>query len=169
MLFLGIVIDTEKMTMELDKQRLDDLQKLLEAWGNLSHVLQKQVQSLVGVLSFASSWIRQGRPFFSRILNFLRDMPVKGSVVIPKEVQKDINWWKRIAPLYNGVSYIPALFWSKPNSWISTDACLSRGGGYLNGKYFHFDFSESLIKTGKHQSVQVVCVVESCGTLRRVY
>ena len=41
-------------------------------------------------------------------------------------------------------------FWSKPDSWISTDACLLGGGGYFNGEYFHFDFSEALIAAGKY-------------------
>ena len=57
---------------------------------------------------------------------------------------------KEIAPLYNGVSCILVDFWSKPDSWISTDACLSGGGGYFNGEYFHFDFSEALIAKGKY-------------------
>ena len=77
-------------------------------------------------------------------------MPAKGKVKIPIDVQKDILWWKNIALLYNGVSCIPAELWSKPDSSISTDACLSGGGGYFNGENFHFDFSESLIVKGKH-------------------
>ena len=47
MLFLGIIIDTEKMTLELDEQRLVNLRKLLGTWDNLSQVRQKQVQSLI--------------------------------------------------------------------------------------------------------------------------
>ena len=45
---------------------------------------------------------------------------------------------------------LPVDFWSKPDSWISTDACLSGGEGYFNGEYFHFDFSEALITKGKY-------------------
>ena len=104
----------------------------------------------MGVLSFASACIQQGIAFFSRILNFLREMPEKGKSKIPDEVRKDISWWKLIAPQYNGVSYIPAEFLSKPDSWISTDACLSGGGGYFNGFYFHFSFSKDLIAKGKY-------------------
>ena len=55
-----------------------------------------------------------------------------------------------MAPYYNGVSCIPATFWSKPDSWISTDACLTCGGGYFNGEFFHFDFSETLMAKDKH-------------------
>ena len=149
MIFLGIIVDTIKMTLELDENRLSELHNLLEDWGHKMHASLKQVQSLVGVLSFASSCIRQGRPFFSRVLNFLCELPAKGRTTIPNEVRKDISWWKEIAPLYNGLSCILVDFWSKPDSLISTDACLL-GGGYFNGKYFHFDFSEALIARGKY-------------------
>ena len=48
---------------------------------------------------------------------------------IPPEVKKDIDWWRVIAPKFNGVTYIPAMFWSKPDSWFSTDAYLTGSGG----------------------------------------
>ena len=150
MIFLGIIVHLVKMTLELDSTRLHDLKSLLQDWGNKTHTSLKEVQNLVGVLSFVSSCIQQGRAFFSRILNFLREMPEKGKSKIPDEVRKDISWWKLIAPKYNGVSYLPDEFWSKPDSWISTDACLSGGGGYFNGFYFHFSFSKDLIAKGKY-------------------
>ena len=53
MLFLSVIVDTVKMTLELDEERLLELCQLLERWGNMSHGCLKQVQSLVGVLSFA--------------------------------------------------------------------------------------------------------------------
>ena len=149
MIFLGIVIDTVKLTLELDDDRLNSFQ-LLGSWEMKTHASLKEVQRLVGVLSFASSCIRQGRAFFSRILNFLRCIPLEGKAKIPDAVYKDILWWKNLAPLYNGISYIPATFWSRPDSWLSTDACLTGGGGYFNGFYFHFSFSHKLIAKAKY-------------------
>ena len=148
--FLGIVIDSQKLTLELDKGRLRYFQKLLGSWEIKAHASLKEVQSLVKVLSFASACIHQGRAFFSRILNFLRCIPHKGKAKIPEDVSKDILWWKHIAPYYNGISYIPTTFWSSPDVWISTDACLMGEGGYFNGAYFHFSFSETLIAKGKY-------------------
>ena len=127
MVFLGIVIDTVKLTLGLDEDRLDSFQSLLRVWEIKMHASLKEVQSLVGVLSFASSCIHQGRAFFSRILNFLRCIPSEGKSKIPDEVNKNILWWKHVAPLYNGISYIPATFWSHPDSWLSTDDCLTGG------------------------------------------
>ena len=77
-LFLGILVDTIKMTLDLDHERLMEMHDLLSSWESKSHATLKQVQKLVGVLSFTSSCIRQGHPFFSGILNFLREMPDKG-------------------------------------------------------------------------------------------
>ena len=150
MIFLGIVVDTVKMTLEMEKTRLHDHKKLLQKWENKTRTSLREVQSFVGILSFASFCFQQGRAFFSRILNFLRDMPQKGKANIPEDVRKDISWWRYIAPSYNGISYILATFCSKPDSWFSTNACLSGGGGYFNGAYFHFNFSESLIAKRKH-------------------
>ena len=101
MIFLGIVVNTVKMTLEIDKTRLHNLKELLGKWENKTHASLKEVQSLVGVLSFASSCIQQGRAFFSRILNFLREMPLTGKSKIPEDVRKDISWWRYIAPLWN--------------------------------------------------------------------
>ena len=74
------------MTLELDENRLSELHSLLENWGHKKHASLKQVQSLVWILSFASSCIRQGRPFFSRVLNVFCEMPGKGRTKIPSEV-----------------------------------------------------------------------------------
>ena len=107
------------------------------------HASLREVQSLVGVLSFASTCIHQGRAFFSRILNFLRGMPHKGK----------LKYWRMLVRMYYGGNILPHLimeFWSSPDSWFSTDACLSGGDGYFNGAYFHFNFSENLILKGKH-------------------
>ena len=56
-IFLGIVVDMVKMTLEMDETRLHDLRKLLGNWENKTHASLREVQSLVGVLSVTSSCI----------------------------------------------------------------------------------------------------------------
>ena len=55
-----------------------------------------------------------------------------------------------IGPKFNGIPYISTIFWSKPDSWFSIDACLTGGGGYFNGEFFHFSFSDVLIAARKY-------------------
>ena len=64
MMFLGIVIDSTTMSMELDKNRLHRFKHLLGEWESKTHASLKEIQSLIGVLSFASTCIHQGRAFF---------------------------------------------------------------------------------------------------------
>ena len=98
MIFLGIIVDTLKMTLELDDAPLKEIKEMLINWGEKSHASLKEIQSLVGVLSFVATCIKQGRVFFARIINFLRLMPDTGKSKIPDDVRKDINWWKLVAP-----------------------------------------------------------------------
>ena len=70
MIFLGIIINIIKMTLELDSNRLQEINDLLEKWGSRTHTKLKEVQSLVQILRFAATCIKQGRAFFARILNF---------------------------------------------------------------------------------------------------
>ena len=73
MLFLGILLDTIRMRLEIDSNRLQDIRSELAMWLHKDSATLKEVQSLVGKLSFCATVVKSGRLFFSRILNFMRD------------------------------------------------------------------------------------------------
>lgn len=104
------------------------------------------MQSLVGVLNFAQACLYEGRLFFSRILNFLKEITEKGRHKIPKSLQQDIAWWRKFMIEYNGVSMIQAGNWDRPDSQILTDSSLLGIGGYHHGRYFSLELT-SEIKT----------------------
>ena len=149
MLFLGILIDTENMTVSIDQSRLDEVKKLLNDWHNKTNASLKETQSLVGVLSFCATCIREGRLFFSRILNFLKTIPKLGRKIIPNSVKSDINWWSSFMADYNGVTVIPTETWTQPDEIFSSDACLTGGGAWTSSEYMHFEFPDDIIQSGK--------------------
>ena len=71
MVFLGILINTEKMVQEVSPDRLQELHKLLQCWLVKSSASKKQTQSLIWVLQFVAICVKPGRVFMSRLLNFL--------------------------------------------------------------------------------------------------
>ena len=150
MLFLGILIDTENMTVSIDQSRLDQVKSLLDVWENKSEASLKETQSLVGVLSFCATCVREGRLFFSRILNFLKTLPKLGRKTIPNSVKLDVQWWSRFMTEYNGVTVIPSEVWTQPDEIFSSDACLTGGGAWTSTEYMHFVFPDSILKTGKY-------------------
>ncbi|MES9902603.1 MAG: hypothetical protein ABW168_07960 [Sedimenticola sp.] len=145
MAFIGVYFDTEKMTLEITPERLIEIRNLVQTWLKKSEATKKQVQSLIGKLSFISSCVRPGRVFVQRLLKFLREIykaPDTVNHILPDYVRKDLLWWHKFLPYYNGISMMSLSDWSAPDSIISTDACLTGCGGFFGNKYFHVVFPE---------------------------
>ena len=142
MSFLGVLFNTITMTMEITPERLKELISLLKIWLSKEKATLKQIQSLLGKLNFVSACVRPGRIFVSRMLKWLKVLYKEdmGLNPIPEYVKKDILWWYRFLPQYNGVSLMVYEEWSKPDSIVSSDACLTGCGGFWKGHYFHTKF-----------------------------
>ena len=142
MLFLGILFNTISLTLEISQDRLVEIQGLLEKWLKKSHVTRKEVEVMVGKLAFVASVVRPGRLFVSRLLEFMRGMPQVGKFVVTDEFRKDLLWWQKFLPHYNGVSMMALESWSRPDEIFATDACLIGCGGWYCEKqeYFHAEF-----------------------------
>ena len=69
MICLRILVDTERVLFEVPEDRLSDLQTELLQWTQFSTFTQRQLQSLLGKLSFVTACVRSGRIFMSRLLN----------------------------------------------------------------------------------------------------
>ena len=111
MIFLGITLDTVKLTLEIPRPKVKDVLLLLEKWLIKQFVCRKAVESLIGKLTFLSTCVPPGKVFVSRLLNFLRGLPKSGQVHVCPEVHKDIIWWKTYLPFFNGVSIMPLEPW----------------------------------------------------------
>ena len=146
MLFLGILFNTVSLTLEISKDRLDEIKGLLVDWLSKTHVTRKELETMVGKLSFVSSCVRPGRLFISRLLEFMRGMPQIGKFRVTNEFRKDLLWWSEFLPLYNGVSMMALENWSLPDEVFATDACLTGCGGWNceRQEFFHMEFPEKI-------------------------
>ena len=122
MVFLGLEVNTLSMTIKIPDEKFLEIKKELNEWTVGIKVSKRKVQSLVGLLNFAAGCIKPGRIYFSRILNFLREM--KEVTVVTEEVLRDIDWWKFYAQYFNGISLIMNSKWETPDSVLSSDSCL---------------------------------------------
>ncbi len=68
MIFLGILFDSVKMSLEVTPERLQEIRTLVSVWLRKSNATKKEVQSLIGKLSFVSSCVRPGRVFIQSML-----------------------------------------------------------------------------------------------------
>ncbi len=170
MVFLGIMTDSDTLLLEIDSERLFDIKQEVNRWRNKTKATLKEVQSLVGVLSFAAKAVRQSRIFFSRLLDFLRQAHAENQrfLDIPEEIQSDLRWWAEFAPTFNGVTMMPPLHWEAPDRVFSVDASLQGAGGFSmegeNSAYFFKCAFPEKVKTiaGHISALEIFTVKIAC-------
>ena len=148
MTFIGVLFNTESMTIEITPERLLEIKKLIKLWLHKEKASLKDIQSLLGKLNFIAACVRPGRLFVSRMLRWLKALHSSNTKyhMIPTYVKKDLLWWHRYLPLYNGVSMMILEEWSNPDEIFSSDSCLSGCGGFWLGNYFHTNFPDVIEK-----------------------
>lgn len=153
MSFLGIMFDTEKMTMEVTPERLEEISQLVISWLNKTSATLKEVQSLIGKLNFVACCVKPGRIFISRILNFLREFNKHKDAPyldIPQELKKDLYWWSKFLRVYNGISILTLEEWTEPDEYFASDACLVGCGGVCGKFFFHCQFPSFILEQNLH-------------------
>ena len=146
--FLGILFNTLHMRLEITPERMQEIKTELQQWSCKQEASLRQLQSLIGKLSFCASTMRAARLFYARILNFIREIDASKPFQmheLPQTVYKDIAWWLKMIEQLNGISVIPDAKWQAPNRVIATDACLTGIGGYSQGEYFHAKYPHFVV------------------------
>ena len=165
MVFLGIELDTVASTLKITSERMQEIREVLVEWENKTVASKKEVQSIIGKLQFAGTCVRPGRIFISRMLNFLREMPDRKPVSIPKDFLKDARWWRIFIARYNGISMMPLANWSAPDVVFSSDACLVGCGGWSGSEYFHASFPGWLSDQNLHINALEMLTIVLCSKL----
>ena len=171
MIFLGVLFNTLTMTMEITPERLTEIRHLIRTWLQKESATLKQVQSLLGKLNFIAAFVNPSRIFVSRLLIWLRSYEFDH--LIPLSVKKDLIWWNRFLPLYNGISLMEYENWSKPGAIFSSDRSLTACGGFWKGCYFHAEFPESILRHEFHISAleifSIIICLKSCAYSAKSY
>jgi hypothetical protein len=146
LVFLGILLDTVKMEASLAPDRLSALRQLTTIWNGKQSATIAEMQSLVGTLQFACKVIRPGRHFIARLIRQLTYMLAaegqnhqsRMKFTLDKESLLDIDWWRRKAPRWNGVSLLYEVEWENATDciFLATDACETGYGAWCNNKWF---------------------------------
>ena len=142
---LGVEFDTLAMTKSVHADRLTEIQELLSSWSHKTRTTKRDLQSLLGKLSFVSKCVKNSRIFLMRIIDLLKGLKHHHHrVSLNKEFQKDIRWWLNFLAVYNGVYIILDTPWSAPDCVFATDACLTGCGGICGDRLFHTPFPDSV-------------------------
>ena len=141
MVFLGIVFDTEAMTIRLDDERLTAIHTELSQWQQRTTASREELQSLIGVLSFASKVVAPGRTFLRRMIDHMKSLPPHSNASTQCPLSNtfglDLSWWQRFMTRWNGVCIVPDVNWSPAHALsIYTDACVEGYGAVFETHWF---------------------------------
>ena len=144
--FLGILIDTQRMELRLPPDKLKSLRQLLQEWQyGKSKVTKRQLLSLIGKLSFAAKVIPAGRIFLRRLIDLSATVKkLHYRISLTAEAKEDIKWWQDFMPSWNGISLMIQPNWeSSSDLQLYTDASGTLGfGAYFDGAWFSGPWSD---------------------------
>ena len=132
--FLGITFDTVKQTIEIPQEKLEEIAQETSTWLTKTSATRKEAESLIGKLQFVAKCVRAGRIFIARLINWIRGMNRTAHYPIPLEARKDVAWWGRVMPEYNGVSLLWLVKEPQVDAVIATDSCPKGYGGTMVSK-----------------------------------
>ena len=112
--FLRLEFDTLLMEARLPKDKLkkaiEGVARILEKKSSTTH---EELQSLVGLLSFAAKVVYPGRAFLRRLYDGL----AKGGKYLhwSMPIKNDLLWWEKFLPRWNGVTLLRSHRQSSPS------------------------------------------------------
>ena len=145
MVFLGVLFNTDDMTISVTPERVSDLLSQCQAALSTSSLSVANLRSLLGVMSFVTACVRPARIFMNGLLNGLRTNLHLRFCPISDDLKSDLRWWCTFLPQYNGTSLIKTDPWINHPHYLSTDACLTGAGAFFNGFFFHAPFPEPVL------------------------
>jgi hypothetical protein len=132
LVFLGLLLDTVSMTVEVDSVRLSALSDELRRWRSRQWSRRTQLVSLLGKLNFVARGVRLARSFLRRMIACCNSARGTRRVRLSAGFHADVDWWLAFSSVWNGVSFL-----SLPQPCASAQLQLfTDASGTMVGAYF---------------------------------
>ena len=142
LIFLGIILDTEKMTVEMPTGKLTEFHLCVQKTFTSEKVTKRHLQSLAGKLNWASQCIYGSRFHVQGILARIKGLKKPWHRArVTNEMRRDLAWWLRYMEHFNGT--VPMVD-NRPGTPLVMDACPEASGAFYHGDWYHARFHPAL-------------------------
>ena len=145
MIWLGIIFDSERMTMAIPEPKMDEIMTILDVWAHKSRATQREMQSLLGLLQFVASVSPPTRIFTNRILQDLREAPRRGSASLSLGFKMDVRFFVNLLPHFNGVKIMDKTLVQCQDT-LELDACTTGCGAFTGTHYYAEQFPDEVLQ-----------------------
>ena len=138
LVFLGLLLDSEKQTVEVPRDKLQELREKINKALSQKKIQLKALQSLIGSLNFVCRAVGPGRPFLRRLICSTKGLKQPLHVTrVTAAMKDDLHMWLKFLDRFNGVSLFREVAWTSNGDYeFYTDAAASIGLGiYVKGKW----------------------------------
>lgn len=112
--FLGLDIDTVAMTIRIPEEKLVKLKNMLTPLLSMKKVTLRDLESVVGLMSFCARAITSSRAFLRRFYDLIATVNNKKPYHFARlnsEVKEDVKVWLNFLEHFNGSTYISDQTW----------------------------------------------------------
>lgn len=136
--FLGILIDTESLTLSLPEDKLLRVRRLVQRSIARTSFTRREMESLLGHLSHAATVIRPGRLFLRPLFGLLPSAPKPFHYVrLNMSMQADLMWWDLFLRDWNGIALIPLDTAHSVEVFSDASGSFGCGAFFLEGSWFN--------------------------------
>ena len=139
---LGILINAKDGIISIPDDKLQNIKSLCSYWSTQVQATRNQLQKLTGKLLYIHRCVKPSRIFLNRILQVLRNTPVKGSRPLPLSFYKDLAWFNAFLDIFNGSVEIHTK--DSPKFQVFVDASLHQVGAYADNEVYVCDVLQSI-------------------------
>ncbi|KAK2158180.1 hypothetical protein LSH36_175g05066 [Paralvinella palmiformis] len=152
--FLGVILDSVQMTMELPQDKVNDLKTSLINALNKPKWTKRYIQHITGKLTI------YGGPFFLRRLLDSMSLLKKPwhRTRLTAAMKADITWWLEYIDIFNGTVQLVD---NRPTTPLFIDACPVAAGAHYEGRCIYTPWdSEWPEAKGHHNNYKEVMALE---------
>lgn len=146
--FLGIVLNTDTMKLELPEDKIKALKNTMIDLQSKSRATKCQLQSLIGKLNFATQCVFGGRFFLRRLHDAVGRLRLPWHRTrVTRAMQGDMQWWIHYLEEFSGMI---DMLDPRPRTPIYTDACLLACGAVYEDQYVYLRWEDWPITQNVH-------------------
>jgi len=135
--FLGIELDTVTRLARLPAEKLSKCRSMIYELLPSSSTTLRDLQSIIGLLQFASTVVRPGRCFLRRLHDATLGKNIPHSKIkCTDQVKADLQMWLMFLNVYNGITLFPVALEDRSNYVVYSDASKSGYGVVFNCHWF---------------------------------
>ena len=109
LVFLGIELETVGLQLRVPSEKLVCLKALIQSWSRKKVASKRELQLLIGHLSYAATVVKSGRTFMRHLIEASK-VPKQASLWVHLNIncRADLVWWELFIEQWNGHTIMPS-------------------------------------------------------------